>query len=391
MRRRMLFLLCALLALASTSAFAGEASPPLAITVTGNPVVNPGDQVMLEIELENTGTEALTGIVLSTYGGDHMYAVLPAGERTHVLDIVYLDKVGGVFTYDVRGKLADGTEFTMASEPFEVRVSASQKEVPEQVNVEIEADGGKAKLQVIRVITPNTGRPNENGMVRLYYMVRNTGNGDLTDVSIIDDGPLEGAEAFGNLDAGAASELMYSAIVGRTPVYSQATVRFTTADGTQVAHTLPRATFVPKGPYPQLTLESASGIAVRRGEYVDLIARLENPGMERLENIRLTSPIFGDIDVLSELDAGHSSMHVFSVILQEDTTVALDMDARYENGDEVQLRSNEVRLEVYGSVDGETVEQAPGVMSRGDKVKAVMAAGFSFAVALPAILGGGAQ
>lgn len=389
MRRCMLVLLCALLALAATGASAGEASPPLAVRVTGNPVVNPGERVMVEIELENTGTEPLTGIVLSTNGGEHLFDTLPAGERAHALDVVALDDMGVVFTYVVRGNLADGTEFTLAAEPFEVRVSESGKETPAQVNVALEADGGKAKLEVTRILTPNTGRPNADGMVRLYYIARNTGEGTLEDVSIMDEGALGTAEAIGDLDAGATAEMMYSAVVGRAPVYSQATIRFTTPEGTQVAHTLPRAAFEPAGPYPVLTLESAGGVAVYRDEPVDMIARLENPGTERLENIRITSPVLGDIDAVDGLDAGGSYMHVFTVTLQEDSTLALDLRAQYENGDEVQLRSNEVRLGVSAAA-GRTA-QTPGVMSRGDKVEAVMAAGFSLVVAMPAILSGGGQ
>lgn len=330
----------------SENRFSGPQSVQVTVTVTNPASVDmPGPCALYDpdgVRIADFGTPTLKAGESAVWSGtwNVTEAQLAAGRLTFVLGYTYPNSAGVLET---------------KTQPYSVSI----------VNA-----GAEAKIDVSRSITPTTARNGQK--VYVTYTITNTGNVDVTDLTIKESSAIASSNAkLGTLERGETVTHTFTVTMGKKNLTSRATVTWK-AGGKEGSAQVEDATIK----YGDVKL-NASVAADKKGgpagDVIKLTITLKNTGKSDIGNITVSDPILGTIFSGQSVPAGET------VKLEKELTITGTADHIFTvtgtnaSGDVIQTSTEYVSivavdpakvvtLSVTAEADRSTIYTKPGIV-----------------------------
>ncbi len=229
------------------------------------------------------------------------------------------------------GRIAFRINYSMYTDDGEIKNRSAN--LPQEVIF----NGVVASVEVNRKITPTMAGRNQE--VSVTYEIVNTGNVDITDVTIVESTDIAKSSArVGNIVAGAKGTHTFTTKMGSKDKTSSATITYKAGGATYSVTKEPAV--IKYGEMhlsATLTADKKGGLV---GDSVKLTLQLKNTGKVNYENITVSDGTLGDLWTGQSVPAGE--------VLTLDTTVPVE-------------RTTDYQLIITGTgADGSSVETATG-------------------------------
>lgn len=230
--------------------------------------------------------------------------------------------------------------------------------------------GAVTSVEINRTITPTTARKGQT--VSVTYDVINTGNVDITDVSIKEDKSISSKSGtIASVPAGEKGSYSFSVTMGTKDLTSQATITYKAGGKTQTEKK--DAATIKYGEVKLTAALSASKKGGVPGDTVKLTLTLKNTGSADYQNVTVTDAVLGELFTGQTVPAGKT------VTLEKDITITDSADYQFTvtgqdaSGENVETATDRVSvkavdpakqvvLQVEASADRETVYTLPGTV-----------------------------
>ena len=230
--------------------------------------------------------------------------------------------------------------------------------------------GAVTSVEINRTITPTTARKGQT--VSVTYDVINTGNVDITDVSIKEDKSISSKSGtIASVPAGEKGSYSFSVTMGTKDLTSQATITYKAGGKTQTEKK--DAATIKYGEVKLTAALSASKKGGVPGDTVKLTLTLKNTGSADYQNVTVTDAVLGELFTGQTVPAGQT------VTLEKDITITDSADYQFTvtgqdaSGENVETATDRVSvkavdpakqvvLQVEASADRETVYTLPGTV-----------------------------
>ena len=230
--------------------------------------------------------------------------------------------------------------------------------------------GAVTSVEINRTITPTTARKGQT--VSVTYDIINTGNVDITDVSIKEDKSISSKSGtIASVPAGEKGSYSFSVTMGTKDLTSQATITYKAGGKTQTEKK--DAATIKYGEVKLTAALSASKKGGVPGDTVKLTLTLKNTGNADYQNVTVTDAVLGELFTGQTVPAGKT------VTLEKDITITDSADYQFTvtgqdaSGENVETATDRVSvkavdpakqvvLQVEASADRETVYTLPGTV-----------------------------
>ena len=230
--------------------------------------------------------------------------------------------------------------------------------------------GAVTSVEINRTITPTTARKGQT--VSVTYDVINTGNVDITDVSIKEDKSISSKSGtIASVPAGEKGSYSFTVTMGTKDLTSQATITYKAGGKTQTEKK--DAATIKYGEVKLTAALSASKKGGVPGDTVKLTLTLKNTGSADYQNVTVTDAVLGELFTGQTVPAGQT------VTLEKDITITDSADYQFTvtgqdaSGENVETATDRVSvtavdpakqvvLQVEASADRETVYTLPGTV-----------------------------
>lgn len=230
--------------------------------------------------------------------------------------------------------------------------------------------GAVTSVEINRTITPTTARKGQT--VSVTYDIINTGNVDITDVSIKEDKSISSKSGtIASVPAGEKGSYSFSVTMGTKDLTSQATITYKAGGKTQTEKK--DAATIKYGEVKLTAALSASKKGGVPGDTVKLTLTLKNTGNADYQNVTVTDAVLGELFTGQTVPAGKT------VTLEKDITITDSADYQFTvtgqdaSGENVETATDRVSvkavdpakqvvLQVDASADRETVYTLPGTV-----------------------------
>ena len=230
--------------------------------------------------------------------------------------------------------------------------------------------GAVTSVEINRTITPTTARKGQT--VSVTYDIINTGNVDITDVSIKEDKSISSKSGtIASVPAGEKGSYSFSVTMGTKDLTSQATITYKAGGKTQTEKK--DAATIKYGEVKLTAALSASKKGGVPGDTVKLTLTLKNTGSADYQNVTVTDAVLGELFTGQTVPAGKT------VTLEKDITITDSADYQFTvtgqdaSGENVETATDRVSvkavdpakqvvLQVEASADRETVYTLPGTV-----------------------------
>ena len=230
--------------------------------------------------------------------------------------------------------------------------------------------GAVTSVEINRTITPTTARKGQT--VSVTYDIINTGNVDITDVSIKEDKSISSKSGtIASVPAGEKGSYSFSVTMGTKDLTSQATITYKAGGKTQTEKK--DAATIKYGEVKLTAALSASKKGGVSGDTVKLTLTLKNTGSADYQNVTVTDAVLGELFTGQTVPAGKT------VTLEKDITITDSADYQFTvtgqdaSGENVETATDRVSvkavdpakqvvLQVEASADRETVYTLPGTV-----------------------------
>ena len=230
--------------------------------------------------------------------------------------------------------------------------------------------GAVTSVEINRTITPTTARKGQT--VSVTYDVINTGNVDITDVSIKEDKSISSKSGtIASVPAGEKGSYSFTVTMGTKDLTSQATITYKAGGKTQTEKK--DAATIKYGEVKLTAALSASKKGGVPGDTVKLTLTLKNTGSADYQNVTVTDAVLGELFTGQTVPAGQT------VTLEKDITITDSADYQFTvtgqdaSGENVETATDRVSvkavdpakqvvLQVDASADRETVYTLPGTV-----------------------------
>lgn len=386
MRRVCALALCLLLALPGAVALASEV-PDVEVRLVGNTLVQPGDLVMIGVELTNHGDETLMGLMARMNGEDlrKTHTNLYPGVGDTYTAFANVDEKTA-FRFEIVGEREDGTGFRMQTGEFVVDVTNDTRDAPLQLYVDIPGVEGEGLLEVTRVVTPSTHAVPEGDGAYVTYKLVNRGSVPIATLEIEETGmemqPLE----LTPLLSGQESHWGYASLMEGEAQTTQATVRYAVPGGKMVSFQMPAHTFKPTN-YPYVQLGGMIYSDVRTPETLRVDYTITLPEGQHAQRITLSDERLGLIRTI-EAGGDEREFHGYLTMSMEGDSAEFQMlaEGTFEGGEAFGAGSAALRFVRPGSGEAEgwdSGKDKDGPMSRRALLEVLAATGFSLLLAAP--------
>ncbi len=202
-------------------------------------------------------------------------------------------------------------------------------------------EGAVATLEINRTIAPTTARKGQE--VTVTYDVVNSGNVDVTDVSIKENSSISSkAGTIAKVAAGSKESYTFKVTMGTKNLTSQATITYK-ADGKTQTTKKEAATIK----YGQVNITAAlkadkKGGAV--GDTAKLTLTLKNTGKVDYQNVTVTDPTLGEVFSGETVAAGKTLTLEKEVAITQTTDYQFTVKAQTANGAEVETATGRVTV-----------------------------------------------
>lgn len=241
---------------------------------------------------------------------------------------------------------------------------------PRNYSKPITYTGAVASVEVNRTIAPTTARKGQE--VTVTYDVVNTGNVDITNVSIKEDSSISSKKgAIATVAAGEKASYTFTTKMGTKDLTSKATITYKANGKTD---TIKKDAATIKYGEVKLTADlkaDKKGAAV--GDTLKLTLTLKNTGNTDYQNVKVTDPLLGEVFAGQTVPAGKS------VTLDKEITVTETADYQFTitgqdgGGQNVETATGRVSvkavdpaqkiiLTVEATADRDTIYQLPGTV-----------------------------
>ena len=225
-------------------------------------------------------------------------------------------------------------------------------------------------MEINRTITPTTARKGQT--VSVTYDIINTGNVDITDVSIKEDKSISSKSGtIASVPAGEKGSYSFSVAMGTKDLTSQATITYKAGGKTQTEKK--DAATIKYGEVKLTAALSASKKGGVPGDTVKLTLTLKNTGSADYQNVTVTDAVLGELFTGQTVPAGKT------VTLEKDITITDSADYQFTvtgqdaSGENVETATDRVSvtavdpakqvvLQVEAAADRETVYTLPGTV-----------------------------
>ena len=230
--------------------------------------------------------------------------------------------------------------------------------------------GAVTSVEINRTITPTTARKGQT--VSVTYDVINTGNVDITDVSIKEDKSISSKSGtIASVPAGEKGSYSFTVTMGTKDLTSQATITYKAGGKTQTEKK--DAATIKYGEVKLTAALSASKKGGVPGDTVKLTLTLKNTGSADYQNVTVTDAVLGELFTGQTVPAGQT------VTLEKDITITDSADYQFTvtgqdaSGENVETATDRVSvtavdpakqvvLQVEAAADRETVYTLPGTV-----------------------------
>ena len=230
--------------------------------------------------------------------------------------------------------------------------------------------GAVTSVEINRTITPTTARKGQT--VSVTYDIINTGNVDITDVSIKEDKSISSKSGtIASVPAGEKGSYSFTVTMGTKDLTSQATITYKAGGKTQTEKK--DAATIKYGEVKLTAALSASKKGGVPGDTVKLTLTLKNTGSADYQNVTVTDAVLGELFTGQTVPAGKT------VTLEKDITITDSADYQFTvtgqdaSGENVETATDRVSvkavdpakqvvLQVDASADRETVYTLPGTV-----------------------------
>ena len=230
--------------------------------------------------------------------------------------------------------------------------------------------GAVTSVEINRTITPTTARKGQT--VSVTYDVINTGNVDITNVSIKEDKSISSKSGtIASVPAGEKGSYSFTVTMGTKDLTSQATITYKAGGKTQTEKK--DAATIKYGEVKLTAALSASKKGGVPGDTVKLTLTLKNTGSADYQNVTVTDAVLGELFTGQTVPAGQT------VTLEKDITITDSADYQFTvtgqdaSGENVETATDRVSvtavdpakqvvLQVEASADRETVYTLPGTV-----------------------------
>ena len=230
--------------------------------------------------------------------------------------------------------------------------------------------GAVTSVEINRTITPTTARKGQT--VSVTYDIINTGNVDITDVSIKEDKSISSKSGtIASVPAGEKGSYTFTVTMGTKDLTSQATITYKAGGKTQTEKK--DAATIKYGEVKLTAALSASKKGGVPGDTVKLTLTLKNTGSADYQNVTVSDAVLGELFTGQTVPAGQT------VTLEKDITITDSADYQFTvtgqdaSGENVETATDRVSvkavdpakqvvLQVDASADRETVYTLPGTV-----------------------------
>ena len=230
--------------------------------------------------------------------------------------------------------------------------------------------GAVTSVEINRTITPTTARKGQT--VSVTYDIINTGNVDITDVSIKENASVSSKSGtIASVPAGEKGSYTFSVTMGTKDLTSQATITYKAGGKTQTEKK--DAATIKYGEVKLTASLAASKKGGLPGDTVKLTLTLKNTGSADYQNVSVSDAVLGELFTGQTVPAGQT------VTLEKDITITDSEDYQFTvtgqdaSGESVETATDRVSvtavdpakqvvLQVEAAADRETVYTLPGTV-----------------------------
>ena len=365
MKSKLIIGLATLLALLCLSCAALAADSPLNISMNLSQTrfTEPGP-VTVGIQISNTSDKDLPGPVTLYYPNDRQVEEF----GSPILAGGAVKTWSGVWnvTEDqlINGKITFSIKYSMYNDAGELITKRAYFNKP------ITFDGAVTSVEINRVITPTTAEQGQK--VTITYEVVNTGNTNVTDISIRENDSISKTQGtIGAVNAGEKKSYTFTATMGTKNLTSQATIKYKVGNK---SFTAKKDAFTIKHGQVNLkaTLASDRKGAVA-GEQAVLTITLKNTGKVAYSDITVTERTLGELFSGQTLAAGESKTLEHTITVDATRDYIVDVSAVDSSGVAVTTatsaltvsaltQADVIVLSVEAEADRDTVYTLPGTV-----------------------------
>lgn len=215
----------------------------------------------------------------------------------------------------------------------------------------------------------------EGQVITLSYRIENTGNVDVTDISISDPGLTKTPVTHPGLKVGESADLSYSFTAGTSSITTAAEIsyKYVVQNSTKTETETYEAYVIPVT-VPNLTvrLESAN-MLINPGDKAELVCTITNKSDLSYEQLRVSEPSQGDIETNLSLGPSQSKEIRKSVTVNETTSFKFTVSGVDSTNQAVAFDSNTLTIQTTDnlqSVDSITSQSVPvslDILVEGDR------------------------
>ena len=367
MKRRLIVCLVMILALvaglASTAAEAEVDSLKVSIELSSSKLAEP-KEITVSIQVTNTGDADMPGPVTLYDPSGKMVEEFGSPTLTAGASKSWSGKWNVTQSQLDSGKLTFKLKYSLYNAAGELVNKTYNFSHP------LTYTGAVTSVEINRTITPTTARKGQT--VSVTYDVINTGNVDITDVSIKEDKSISSKSGtIASVPAGEKGSYSFTVTMGTKDLTSQATITYKAGGKTQTEKK--DAATIKYGEVKLTAALSASKKGGVPGDTVKLTLTLKNTGSADYQNVTVTDAVLGELFTGQTVPAGQT------VTLEKDITITDSADYQFTvtgqdaSGENVETATDRVSvtavdpakqvvLQVEASADRETVYTLPGTV-----------------------------
>lgn len=236
--------------------------------------------------------------------------------------------------------------------------------------------GAVSNVEINRTITPTTARKGQE--VSVTYDVVNTGNVDITDVSIKENSGI--SSKVGTIDTvapGQKGSYTFTVKMGSKNLTSQATITYKAGGKTETVKK--EAATIKHGEVKLTATLTADKKGGNAGDTVKLTLKMKNTGSVDYQNVKVTDPLLGDVFTGQTVAAGKTvtlekeitisqTAHYQFTVAGQDTSGGSVETATGRIGVTMVDPAQAVSLTVEASADRDTIYELPGTVKFNVKV-----------------------
>lgn len=218
------------------------------------------------------------------------------------------------------------------------------KEVLNSVPVTIQTEAAAPQLTATYTVSPQSARPGQT--VSVAYTLSNTGNIELRNIAIKNDGVSKDAVKAVSLSVGEKLTLESSFTMGEKELVSKPTITYQAAgsDKTLTISDLAKKTITVAEDGLEASIESETTKNIYPGEKVKMTLKLKNTGNRAYSNLTATGSDGTAIASDVELAPGASHETSFEVTVAQNMSFTVSVSGTDSQGESVSILSEAVEL-----------------------------------------------